>query len=391
MMILVNVSGDQISGSYNGIPFGVSFDQKKYQAMLDLKDRADNATDMAELQAIIEEFKPLTEESYKDLVETVCPYVFANKHTNKFYLSYNGKISSKAIPQVLVDRMIKSVEKQIDINPLVKFWVRFMRNPNFSDSKAKLVAEYISAPYVNQAYLSELVDKKGLNEKVAREKATSPQVSITKEGLLVGYKVSREVRKKYELNGDEDVVQKSRYTPSVDPDTGMVTYAEPDAAEDRLFEPPCMGQGGDAFFCEFNGQAKEGHFIRVGGLHYLDDWKKVDCNDLRSGVKGLHVGGLSYIAGYQTDGTVTHNVFIDPMDIGAIVGLGAGNDGAMRVRRYFVYSSFIGVNRNIYHSSTYAALTDAEYEKMVAEAVAATEMTKKELDAQLDEKHAIAK
>lgn len=52
----------------------------------------------------------------------------------------------------------------------------------------------------------------------------------------------------------------------------------------------------------------------------------------------------------------------------------------MTVKRYFVYGSFAGVNKTIYHSSTYAALTDAEYAQIVKEAVEASEMKKKEID-----------
>ena len=44
---------------------------------------------------------------------------------------------------------------------------------------------------------------------------------------------------------------------------------------------------------------------------------------------------------------------------------GIGNDGAMTVLRYFVFSTFDSVNRNIYHSSTYAGMTDKEYEEAV--------------------------
>ena len=152
----------------------------------------------------------------------------------------------------------------------------------------------------------------------------------------------------------------------MDPDTGVVTFAEPEFAEELLFEPAVMGQGGDAFWCG----AKEGHFIRVGETHKLTSWDQVDCDDSHSCVRGLHCGGLRYIEGYQNgEGMVTHNIFVDPMHIGAIIGLGTGNDGAMRVKQYFVHSTFTSVNRNIYHSSKYAELTDAEYDTMVKEAV----------------------
>ena len=76
---------------------------------------------------------------------------------------------------------------------------------------------------------------------------------------------------------------------------------------------------------------------------------------------------LDYIRSYQNEGTVTHYVFVDPMDIGAVVQDGTG---ALRVKSYMVYASFTGVNSGIYHSSTYGQLKDEEYAKMVEEAVA---------------------
>lgn len=395
-MLIVNRTGDFISGALNGKQFGVSYDEQKYTLMKELEAKAAQATTMAELKDLLDQFLPLTKESYKELVETASPDLFVNRHTNKFYLKYKGFISSKAIPQALVDRILISVEKGIDIQPLIKCWVRFMRNPNFTDKKAALFAEYISAPYTDKSRVTQLMKEEGVGQEYATQMATATQVSISLEGLLVGYKVSREILTRYDLNENEEVVQKSRYKKAVDPDTGMITYDSPEFAEDLLFEPACMGSGGDEFWCVYQDatgapQSKKGHHIRVGANHYLDNWNQVDCSDDHSGVKGLHVGGLNYISGFQDGaGNVTHNVLIDPADIGAIVGLGYGNDGAMRVRRYFVYSSFAGPNRNIYHSSKYAAMNDEEYKASLEEVVKKTQMAKEEADKMLDEKMSLA-
>ena len=56
----------------------------------------------------------------------------------------------------------------------------------------------------------------------------------------------------------------------------------------------------------------------------------VDTNDERSCVKGLHVGGLKYIAWYSGE---IHNVFIDPMHVGAVPD---SRDGAIRCSRLVV-------------------------------------------------------
>lgn len=388
MMIILNKTGEEksgfiISGSYNGQQFGVSFDETKWQLMQDLKNRADKAVTMDELKAIMEEFKPLTEESYKELVEHKTPYLMVNKSTNKFYLKYGNAVSKEPLPRVFVDRIVKSLEKNIDITPLIKCWARYMRpipgRPKYSLDAAKDFAAYIGAEYVNSKLKAEL-EKQGLAPEVAQARATTSQVSITQEGLLVCYKVSREILKKHILNEDEEVIQRSRYTKSVDPDTGMVTFATPDHVEDRLFEPYVQGKSGDAFNCG----DKPGHFIRVGQVHFLDSWDKVSS----PGRKGLHCGGLRYIESYQNgEGAVTHNIFVDPMDIHTVIN---HDDCAMTVKRYFVHSSFAGVNKSIYHSSSYAALTDAEYAQIVEEAVKATEASKAELNEILETTKALA-
>jgi hypothetical protein len=72
----------------------------------------------------------------------------------------------------------------------------------------------------------------------------------------------------------------------------------------------------------------------------------------------LHIGGLYYINNY---GGEIHNVFVDPMNIGAIPD---SSEGAIRCLEYFVHSSLAGVNASMYHSSDYAKLTDLDWENM---------------------------
>jgi hypothetical protein len=148
----------------------------------------------------------------------------------------------------------------------------------------------------------------------------------------------------------------------------------PAIVEDRLFEPAVMGSRGDAFYC---GDTK-GHFIRVGQRHALESWEQVNCNDESFCVKGLHIGGLHYINGY---GGEIHNVFVDPMHIGAVPN---STDGAIRCKEYFVHSSLAGVNGSMYHSSTYAELTEAEWEEMRKEAL---ELNKKANHKVEEQKH----
>lgn len=381
-MLVVNRIGDHITGSYNGKPFGVSFTEQKYAHMKALESKAGAAETMEELKTLMEDFELLTKENYKELVEHAKggQFLWVNPHTGKIFLQINGKISDIPLPIALVDRIITSVEKKIDVLPLVKCWARFIRKvpgrPAYTPERGSMFAKYIDADYTDKVFADQLQDKNGLSADVAYARATTKQVAITQEGLLVCYKVSKEILHRYELNENEEVVQKSRYKPTVDPDTGLVTYEEPQYVEERLFEPYVMGQGGDAFF---SGD-KKGHFIRVGHTHYLESWDQVSY----PGHKGLHCGGLKYIAGYQQEGTVTHNIFVDPMDIHTIAGLGYGNDGAMTVKRYFVHSSFAGPNKGIYHSSKYAALTDAEYASLIEAAVEQSQQQIDKIAADLD-------
>lgn len=386
MMIQVNRHGKDesayISGSFNGIPFGVSFDEVKFDEMKKLEERANAATDMEELKAILAEFEPLTKESYKEMVETKSEWVYVNRSTNKFYLKLpGGKVSSKALPKAFVDRILESVDKKIDIMPLVKCWIRLLRSTLYSDKKAEKFAWYINQQYTNQVLVTKL-ETEGLHADVARARATTFQTPITQEGLIQTYKVVSEVDWKFVADDEGNAKRTDRYKAEIDEITGLKTYKKPEHAEDFLFEPCVMHQRGDEFF---SGD-KNGHIVRVGFTHFLDNWDKVNTNDSSSGVKGLHLGNQDYIRSFQSEGTVTLNCFVDPMDIGAIV---QDNTGALRVKRFFAHGIFGGTNRSIYHSSDYAKLTDAEYRTMLDEAIKATGELKEGHDKELEEKHAL--
>ena len=386
-MINVNRTGDLITGSVNGNPFSVTFSEEKHKEMLALEEKANNVETMDELKAIVEQFIPLTKESYKEIVEIITPFIHVNKATNQFFLKWNNVISSRPLPTAFAERLITSVEKSIDIMPLLKCWVRFQRpyegKPAYSKERADAFSWFISAPYVNEDNVAKLMSEQGLSREKAKELSTTPQVAITKEGLIVGYKVSKEIRHKYDLNDNEEVITKSRYKKSVDPDTGMITYDEPIHSEDLLFEPAVMGQSYDAFWCVGNGHNSKAHHIRVGCQHFLDSWNQVSY----PGSPGLHFGGLNYIRNYQNEGTVTHNIFVDPADIHSISQLG---DGAVTCKSYFVYSSFKGVNKNIYHSSKYAEMKDKEFQIELEKIVKASKEEIEQSNNKIDELNSLA-
>ena len=381
-MITINVIENQISGSYGDTPFSVNYSEDTYRKMMELYDRQESVTTMDEYNALMEEFATLTVQDYKTTVETACPWIYVNEGTGEFFLKHEGVVSSIPMPEALVDRIFESLDKGVDFEPLVKMWIRFLRNPilkkkmdddrhtqedpwNVRGEKfAEKFFNFVNLQYVHPKLKEELMEDHGLSEEVAERRATMYQMKITQEGLLNGYKVSTEVMHAYDTETGEQV---DRYKRTFNPDTGEIEEGGlPEHVEDRLFEPAIMGNSGDAFHCEGpNGYANPGHFIKVGCTHRLPDWSYVNTNDNASCVKGLHFGGLKYIAYYSGE---IHNIFVDPMHIGAVPD---DETGAIRCLQYFVHSSLSGVNGSIYHSSTYAAKTDEEWEEMRKEAVQA--------------------
>ena len=68
-MIIINRSGDMITGAFNGEQFSVTYDEQKYNLMLSLQSRANTVETMEQLHAVVEEFKVLTQENYAESVQ----------------------------------------------------------------------------------------------------------------------------------------------------------------------------------------------------------------------------------------------------------------------------------------------------------------------------------
>ena len=390
-MISINVIDDKISGSYGDTPFCVDFDEKVYTQMQELAEMANKAETVEDYERILRSFAPLAKMDYTKTVESQCEFIHINKGTGEFFLKHNGVVSSIPMPKALVDRIFESIDKGISFDPLVKMWTRWLRNPilrkktvrGFGMDFSTRFFNFINMQYVHPKLKQELMEEHGLSEEAADKRASMYQMKITNEGLLNGYKVSKEILDKYNTETGEI---EPRYKRTFNPDTGEIdSDGLPENVEDRLFKPSVMGNGGDAFYCEgpngYGGTPQ--HFIKVGCTHRLASWDQVNTNDTRSCVKGLHVGGLKYISWYSGE---IHNVFIDPMHIGAVPD---DEDGAIRCLQYFVHSSLAGVNGSIYHSSTYAAQTDEEWDKMRAEAVQEKSECKEACDKEVSELNAL--
>lgn len=366
-MIDINVIDNCISGSVGETPFMVEYEPTVYQELSYIADLANNASTKEEYQIHTDKFFSVINKvkDYAKIAETKCPYIKVNNVTGQFFLTYEGEVSKIPMPTELVDRIYNSMDTGTDFMPLVKLWMRWLRNPVLKAKMGKGTGKefsdrffnFVNMKYVHPELKKDLMDNHGLSEEAATKRATIYQIKITKEGLLNGYKVSREIMHKFDPESGESI---PRYKRTFDVNTGkIVSEGLPEFVEDRLFEPAVMGSRGDAFAClGANGFTEPGHFIKVGCLHALDSWDKVNTDDYSSCVPGLHIGGLYYISGYSGE---IHNVFVDPMHVGAVPD---DETGAIRCLQYFVHSSLAGVNGSIYHSSTYAAMTDKEWEDM---------------------------
>ena len=388
-MITINVIDDKICGSYGDTPFTVDYSKELYDKMQKLAADGASINSVEEYNDLMDAFKPLTIVDYTATIETKCEYIHVNKATGEFFLKHNGVVSTIPMPQALVDRIFESLDKDLDFMPLIKMWTRWLRNPilwrkmkqGHGNDFCNRFFNFVNMKYTHPKFKEELMEQ-GLTDEAASKRAEMYQMKITHEGLLNGYKVSKEVLHKYDTETGEQI---DRYKRTFNPDTGEIEGdGLPEHVEDRLFEPAVMGSSGDAFYCEGpNGFANPGHFIKVGCTHRLEDWKQVNVNDTVSCVKGLHIGGLKYIAYYSGE---IHNIFVDPMHIGAVP---CDVDGAIRCKQYFVHSSLAGVNGSIYHSSSYAAMTDAEWDDMRAKAVQEKSEKKAQCDREVAEINAL--
>ena len=388
-MITINVIDDKICGSYGDTPFTVEYEKDLYDRMQQLSHKAQGVNTVEEYNEVMEEFAPLCVVDYTKTIETQCEYIYVNKATGEFFLKHDSVVSSIPMPQALVDRIFDSLDKDLDFMPLVKMWTRWLRNPilwrkmkqGHGNNFCERFFNFVNMKYTHPKMKEDLIEQ-GLTDEAASKRAEMYQMKITHEGLLNGYKVSTEVLHKYDAETGEEV---DRYKRTFNIDTGEIEGGGlPEFVEDRLFQPAMMGTSGDAFFCEGpNGFANPGHFIKVGCTHRLESWDQINVDDRSSCVKGLHIGGLMYINCYSGE---IHNIFVDPMHIGAVPD---DNTGAIRCKQYFVHSSLSGVNGSIYHSSSYAAMTDAEWDDMRLKAVQEKSERKAQCDKEVAEMNAL--
>jgi hypothetical protein len=380
-MITINVVGDKITGVCNGTVYSVTYTKEKYDEMKTLHDTFQNVDTMQEAKELMKKFDVLTVETLKDKVETKSEHISYNEKTGKFYLKQGDKVSSVPMPERLANDILDAAEKNLPIEPILKFWTRLLRNPNIKNRPdaerwTEAVVEYVTRTFVSPVLKNKYLED-GYSEEVATKLATVRQTPFTMEGLVCTKKVVTPLydRTIYKYILDEDGNSKKVLKDTVSSEVNEVTgdvSRKVQYSEDWVFQPYIMGTSGDAFNC---GKEGLGHIIKVGKEMYLDNWTQVNCDFTSSGVKGIHTGNQDYINGYEREDNVTLNCFVDPSEIGAV----ACYDQVLRVKALFPHSikDREDENKNLYHSSTYAGMKDEVWDTIRTEVV---EKFKKELE-----------
>jgi len=364
MNLTVNKLKDVITGTIGSHKYSITFNQEIYNQLIALETELETAKTVEEANAILVRAKDLTSEKISDTLVSKFDYLVYNTTSNQYFIKSKNKVSSHPIPKALVDKILKAQEEGLPVEPLLKAWTWFLRNPKFSTQKAEYFAKYITTTVVDTVEKAKLM-KEGYSDEVATRLATYNDVSITKNGLLSTYKYATIKDWKYDEHGK--VIE--RYKKVFNEETGE--YTQPDKPivgetplEDWYLLPPVMRESGEA--CLVSGEEKPTHRVKVGAVHSLPSWDSVNCNDGSWAVKGLHLGGLTYIQGYGGKTELLLNCFVNPMHIGAFDHSG---NGAVRVLEYYVHSANFAPNKNLYHESEYAKRNEEQWATLRDEAL----------------------
>lgn len=380
MKLTVNKIQNVISGVIGNEKYSVPFSPQTFATLQKLEADLDQATSLEAVNTILAEAKEFTSRDFKSKIEEAAPNIMYDKEKNSYYLKQNNVVSKYRIPKVLADKITKAYEENLPIEPMIRAWVHFLRNKNFSENKAELFANYLTTVVVDKKDYKKFIDL-GYSHDVSQQMATYNDISLTKNGLLSTYKYAAIKDWKFDEHGK--VIE--RWTKIYDPETGVMS--QPDAPvvgqtplEEWPLLPPVMGESGDP--CIVSGVEKPSHFIKVGAVHSLPDWSYVNCNDRDWAVKGLHLGGLTYIEGYGGKTSLLLNCFVNPMNIGAFDHSG---NGAIRVLEYFVQSANFAPNKNFYHESNYLNHTEATWAEMRKQAIEQSESKIQQIKEQQDQ------
>ena len=177
-MVNLNVVGDNISVSIGEDFSVVPYNKVTYQRLFDLSMHANAADSFEEYEMYCNSILEIVDDNGVDaqkLIESRCDYLKYNELTKQYFLTYdNEEVSDIPMPQSLVDRIMDSIDKDIDFLPVVKLWTRFLRNPLLKDKGADFAqrfADFVNMKYVHPENKKIFLDK-GLADDVATDLAT---------------------------------------------------------------------------------------------------------------------------------------------------------------------------------------------------------------------------
>lgn len=376
-MVIINKTEKTIAGSVNGKPFSIPFNEVVYKKLKEQEKEYSETTSVEEVKLIEEKIKPLIELNFNELVAHQNPYLAYNPVKKQYFLVVNkGKtdtlIDDRPIPNKLADMINESFENDFDYMPLIKSWARFLnREKEYTVEDAELFANYLSATYFDYKLAKDLIEKEGLTQEAAEERALFQDIAVTQEGLWATYKVVEEIKTEWKLAKDDknnlilDESGKPKkvrglmdiHTPeyTIDPITGEVTEELPSKlfGEDRLFTP-AIWKGGENFF---SGTAW-GYIYKIGEPQYIAKTNpktnkpaNINYNNTFGG-GGLYSGGQRYIDTYKNGDVTVLVCFLDPANI-----ISFQDDGSA-VRSWELFPHNIleedAELRGVYHSSKYA-------------------------------------
>ena len=380
MNFTVNKIKDFISGTIGSTKYSVKFEPELFKKLQEIEESISTADSVEKVKFLLEEAKKLTQRNHQAEITSVVPYLAFNAKSERYHITQNNKTSSVPVPKVLADKILKAYEEQTPIEPFVKAWIWFLRNPKFSLAKAEKFAKYITTTVLDREEFDKLVAE-GYSTETAMKMATYNDVSITKNGLISTYKYVTIKNWKYDDQGKIIERYKKIYNSE---DGSFIEEGKPEInvtpLEDWYLLPPVMLEGGEK--CILSTDSEPTHRVKVGAVHSLPSWDSVNCNDNQSCVKGLHLGGLTYIQGYGGKTNLLLNCFVNPMHIGAFTDDGSG---AIRVLEYFVHSANFAPNKNLYHESDYAKRGEDLWAKLREEAIENSEKAIKALKDKMEE------
>ena len=244
------------------------------------------------------------------------------------------KGTSDPIPEFLAKKLLEYIDKNLEVDPLVKFWKQLLLNPD-SGVRTQLYSflEHNGHP-------------------------------ITSEGYFLAYKACA-VKCKYDKETGEKIMQ--------------FQYSEDTGELEEKYSQALI-------FTSFH-SGPHGSVIKVGNPVTMPR-EECDSDPDRTCSEGLHVGSMEYVNDFGYGDGVILEVLVSPRNVVAVPS--DYNNTKMRTCEYFPIAISNGENENIYLESDYTAFDHKqmvqdleEYEKAKQEQIA-------KLEKHLQEKIALA-